>query len=240
MYKGSRILAIIPARSGSKGLKDKNIKIMNGKPLMSYSIDLAKRIGIIDKVFVSTENEEYAEIAIKYGADASFLRSEALASDSSNTWDTVKEVVKVFGNKKEHFDIIMLLQPTSPLRMEEDIYNALEVMYEKDAELVITVCEPDHSPLLTNSLRPDGSMELFFKDERTLLPRQEMPKSYRINGAIYLIKTDFLLLSEEIYKGKCYASIMPKERSADIDDEIDFLFAEMILSKERRKKDELL
>ena len=240
MYKGSRILAIIPARSGSKGLANKNIRRMCGKPLIAHSIALTKGMDIIDKVFVSTDSEEYAEIAKEYGADISFLRSKELASDTANTWDVVKEVVEIFENNNEYFDIIILLQPTSPLRIEEDIYNALDTFFGKGADVVITVCEPEHSPLLANELKPDGSMDKFFMDERTSLPRQEMPKTHRINGAIYIIKKDYLLSSENIYKGKCYASIMPKERSIDIDDEMDFLIAEMILSRKWRNENEVL
>ena len=109
-------IAIIPARSGSKGLKDKNIKLLNGKPLIVYSIDAAIKSNAFDIVFVSTDSEIYAEIAMKAGADAHFLRSEINSSDKASSWDTVREVIQRFEEEGKYFDEIMLLQPTSPLR----------------------------------------------------------------------------------------------------------------------------
>lgn len=222
-------IAIIPARSGSKGLKDKNIKELNGIPLIAYSIKCAIESGMFDCVFVSTDSEEYAEIAKKYGADAHFLRSEKNSSDAAGSWDVVKEVLEQFENEGKVFDNIMLLQPTSPLRTTEDIKNSFEMMREKNAKAVVSVTEMEHSPLWCTTLTEDLSMRHFFNDDIINRPRQELPIYYRVNGAIYLIMKGELE-SNRMFREKCYAYIMPVEKSVDIDTELDFKMVEFILS----------
>ena len=230
MNKTLSRLAIIPARSGSKGLKDKNIKLLNGKPLMAYSIDAALQSKVFDVVFVSTDSEQYAEIAEEYGADAHFLRSECNSSDRAGSWDVVREVIRKFESEGKRFDEIMLLQPTSPLRNGEDIINAVNEMNDKNALVIESLTEMDHSPLWSNTLPDDLSMDSFF-NEYSSKPRQELPTYYRENGAIYLLKREVLdKKDEEMFLNRCYAYIMPKERSVDIDTEFDFRIAETIMS----------
>ena len=224
-------IAIIPARSGSKGLKDKNIKLLKGKPLIEYAIDAAKKSEKFDTVFVSTDSIEYARIAEEAGADAHFLRSEKNSSDKASSWDTVREVIQRFKEEGKTFDEIMLLQPTSPLRTCEDINNAIAIMKERDAKAVESLTEMDHSPLWSNTLPSDGNMEHFF-NEYSNIPRQMLPTYYRENGAIYLLKTELLKKSDsEMFANRCYAYIMPRERSIDIDVELDFKLAELMIEK---------
>lgn len=224
-------IAIIPARSGSKGLKDKNIKLLNGKPLMAYSIEAAIKSNQFDKIFVSTDSKEYAEIGKAYGADVSFLRSEAMSSDTAGTWDTVREVLSEFDKRGEHYDIVMLLQPTSPLRSHEDIINAFAIMCEKNADAIESVTEMDHSPLWCNTLPEDGNMKGFEKAEVVNVPRQQLPVYYRLNGAIYLLKREELD-KEIMFNDNCFAYIMDKRKSIDIDDSLDFCLAEILMEKE--------
>lgn len=221
-------IAIIPARCGSKGLKDKNIKLLNGKPLVAYSIECALQSNKFDKVFVSTDSPEYANIAVEYGADASFLRSEKNATDSADSWAVIREVINKFKALGNFYDEIMLLQATSPLRQPQDIVNALNLFYEKEANAVVSLTECDHSPIWCNTLPADKNMDHFDKEEYKNLPRQELPTFYRYNGAIYLIKSEELE-KENIFSEKCYAYIMPPERSIDIDSALDFLVAETIM-----------
>lgn len=221
-------IAIIPARSGSKGLKNKNIKELNGKPLMAYTILCAIKSGAFDKVFVTTDSEKYAKIAEQYGADASFLRSEKNSSDSAGSWEVVKEVIHKFKERNECYDEIMLLQPTSPLREPQDIINAINLLYEKGGSSVVSLTMCDHSPLWCNVLPEDGNMDNFDRKEYSNLPRQELPSFYRYNGAIYLIKSEELM-KENMFKTGCYAYVMPGERSIDIDSELDLLIAETIM-----------
>ncbi len=226
-------IAIIPARSGSKGLKDKNILPLCGKPLMAYTIECAIDSGAFEKVFVSTDSEQYAQIAQHYGADVSFLRSEANSSDIADSWEVVREVIMRFEEKKKYYDEIMLLQVTSPLRIKEDILGAIQVMSDKNANAVISLTETDHSPLWCNILPEDGSMDDFENKRYAGMPRQQLPVFYRYNGAIYLLKRSELC-RENMFLSGCYAYIMPRERSIDIDTEFDFKIAELYM-KEKRK-----
>lgn len=220
-------IAVIPARSGSKGLKDKNIKELKGTPLLAYSIEAAQKSEKYDIIHVSTDSEKYAEIARKYGADVPFLRSEELASDTSSTWDTMRFVLKKYEQMGKKFDTITVLQPTSPLRTAEDINGAFRLFEEKQANMVSSVCEMEHSPLWSNTLPEDLSMENFEDERVAFLPRQSLPVYYRENGAIYLMKTEHLFSGKNIYKDKCYAYIMDVGHSIDIDGKLDFLIAEV-------------
>lgn len=229
MSNNIKRMAIIPARSGSKGIIDKNIKPLNGKPLMVYSIDAAKSSESFDTIFVSTDSEVYSEIAKKAGADSHFLRSKANSSDNSSSWDAVREVVKRFEEEGRTFDEIMLLQPTSPLRTHIDIQNAINIMKEKNALAVESLTEMDHSPLWSNTLPPDGSMENFF-NEYNCKTRQALPTYYRENGAIYLLKRELLDKPDsDLFSTRCFAYIMPRERSIDIDVNLDFKLAELLI-----------
>jgi CMP-N-acetylneuraminic acid synthetase len=228
MYNNKRFLAIIPARSGSKGLKDKNIKVMNGKPMLSYSIEAAAVSGIFDNIVVSTDSEEYADIARQYGASIPFLRPEFLAADTTTTNDVLEYTLNRLKEMKQEYDYFVLLQPTSPLRKAEDIVESAKLLFSKEAYTIVSVCEVDHSPLYMNVLNESLSMEDFLsKDIKTR--RQDLQQYYRLNGAIYISEVNYFLKCKNFYGDKCYAYIMDKKRSIDIDDEIDFLIADTIM-----------
>lgn len=222
-------IAVIPARSGSKGLKDKNIKKLGGKILLAYAIEAAQKSKLFDRIHVSTDSERYAELGKKYGADVPFLRNKKTSSDTATTWEAMKFVLEEYGKRGEHFGTITVLQPTSPLRTAGDIVGAFHFFEERQANMVSSVCEMEHSPLWSNTLPDDLSMENFEDEELSYLPRQSLPVYYRENGAIYILRTTHLLSGSNLYKNKCYAYIMPKERSIDIDDEIDFLIAQNVM-----------
>lgn len=221
-------IAIIPARSGSKGLEDKNIRIFNGKPLLAYSVEVAIMSGLFNEVFVSTDSEKYAEIGREYGAHVPFLRSSELSSDTASSWDAVKEALNCYGKIGATFHTIALLQPTSPLRTAQDITNAFALMQEKQANAVVSVCEVDHSPLWCNILPENGSMDRFLSKDLVTKGRQNLDTYYRINGAIYLVNVPYLLSSQTIYDHGCFAYKMDKRRSIDIDDLVDFQIAEYL------------
>ena len=224
-------IAVIPARSGSKGLKDKNIKLLNNKPLLAYSVEAALKSNIFDEVMVSTDSTEYAEIAAKYGASVPFLRDPKTSSDTSSSWDTVRETLNKYKTLNKYFYNIMLLQPTSPLRNSEDIINAYNLMKLKKSQAVISVTACDYSPLLCNQLNDDLCMNGFINSDN-IHRRQDLKQFFRINGAIYLINTDRLFeQNDNFYDKNCFAYIMDKERSIDIDDSTDFLIAEFFLDK---------
>lgn len=155
-------IAIIPARSGSKGLKDKNIRELAGKPLISYTIEAAIESRLFEEIMVSTDSCQYAEIAKEYGAVVPFLRSQENASDSASSWTTVKEVLDNYSKRGRMFDTFCLLQPTSPLRDSEDIRKAYEIYEEKEAFSVVSVCEAEHSPLLCGHLVGRGGVKIVY------------------------------------------------------------------------------
>lgn len=221
-------IAVIPARSGSKGLKDKNIKELRGKPLMAYTIEAALSSGVFDCVHVSTDSEEYATIARECGADVPFLRMRELAGDTTSSWDALRYVINRYEELGKVFDYVTLLQPTSPMRDAEDIKNAYKLLEEKDADAVISVCELEHSIQICNTLGENGSMYQFI-DSNKVGARQLGEKFYRLNGAIYIQKTSMLMSGENLYNENSYAYVMDKIHSIDIDDAFDFRMAQMVL-----------
>lgn len=221
-------IAIIPARSGSKGVKDKNIRCLNGKPLMAYTIEAAIECEEFDEVMVSTDSDIYAEIAVNYGAKVPFLRSKENSKDSASSWDTVNEVLDKYGERGDHFDTFCLLQPTSPLRTSEDIREAYKIYRDKADFAVVSVCEAEHSPLWCGHLPPDNSMDGFIKRESTV-QRQSGEKFYRLNGAIYIVDIGRFITDKYLYGKGSYAYVMPQSRSIDIDTEIDFRLAEIMM-----------
>ena len=226
-----KILAIIPARSGSKGLKDKNIKALCGLPLCVYTIKAAIESGVFDEIHFSTDSAEYADIARQYGAAVPFLRDKSLAEDTTSSWDVVKAVIKDYEAENRFFDSVMLLQPTVPFRSADDIRNAVALFNEKSANAVVSVTEPEHSPLWCAPLGEDGHMRVFNERFQLLTARQKLEKYYSLNGAIYLADIKYLMSSQDIYEEKCYSYFMPRERSYDIDDQADFDWCEYWLSQ---------
>lgn len=226
--KSMNNLAIIPARSGSKGLKNKNIKILDGKPLLAYTIKAAIDSGIFDEVMVSTDSEEYARIAIQYGAEVPFLRSYENSKDTASSWDVVIEVLDSYRSQGVKFNRVCLLQPTSPLRDKKDIQNAYAEFDELGAKAVVGVCEVEHSPALFNILPKNKDMNGFIS-MKSNKRRQEIEKFWRINGAIYFTDVDFLYENTFLYRNGCYGYMMEQSHSIDIDTELDFLIAESIM-----------
>lgn len=221
-------LAIIPARSGSKGVKDKNIRMICGQPLIAYSIQAAKESHVFETIHVSTDSEKYAQIAREYGADVPFLRTSEYATDVASTWDAVRYVQEQYAQLGKRYDMITVLQPTSPLREAKDICEAYKMFCEKEAKSVISVCETEYSPTLCKQIKDDLSLNNFI-DINLAKRRQEMPKYYRLNGSIYMLKTEVLKNMNELYGTKSYAYIMEREKSIDIDDELDIKIAEILL-----------
>lgn len=225
---GMKNIAIIPARSGSKGVKDKNIRDLNGKPLIAYTIEAAINSDEFEEVMVSTDSEKYAEIARKLGANVPFLRSGLNASDTASSWDMVEEVLAKYRELGRTFDTFCLLQPTSPLRTAEDIKGAYSLYREKADFAVVSVCEAEHSPLWCGHL-PETQEFIDFIDQESMKQRQTGGKFYRLNGAIYIVSTTRFCKDRYLYQSGSYAYIMEQNRSFDIDTELDFLMTEFVL-----------
>ena len=224
-------IAIIPARSGSKGVRDKNIRDLAGKPLMAHTIEAAIQSGQFDEVMVSTDSERYAQIAREYGAKVPFLRSEATATDTASSWDMVEEVLTRYEEIGKFFDTFCLLQPTSPLRNAEDISAAYNIYRQKASFAVVSVCEAEHSPLWCGHLSENQEFTSFI-DAESMKQRQAGGKFYRLNGAIYIVDIKKFREDRFLYQCGSFAYIMSQDRSVDIDTDIDFLISEVIIGKE--------
>lgn len=223
-------MGLIPARGGSKGLQGKNILPLSGKPLIAWTIEQSLTSKYLDRVVVSTDAEEIAAVARSYGAEVPFVRPPELSTDQAKAIDVILHAIEYFSVRGESYDLVMLLQPTSPLRAVQDIDNAVELLFSKEAQSVVSVCEAEHHPYGMNMLPPDGSLEDFLKSEANNSNRQELPVFFRINGAIYLAYIAYLQAQKSFVGKDTFAYIMPRERSVDIDSIFDFKFAEFLLA----------
>jgi CMP-N,N'-diacetyllegionaminic acid synthase len=226
LYKNKTFLAIIPARGGSKRLPRKNVLDLNGKPLIAYSIEAGLDSSYIDKVVVTSDDNEILTISKKYDA-VTINRPDELASDTATTFDAIKHTV----DNCEKYDYIVLLQPTSPLRNEKHIDEAIELLESKKSDAVVSVCKMDHSPLWSNTLNGCLSMKGFLKNEVLDIRSQDLDKYYRLNGAIYICKTEKLLEEKKFFlKENIFAYVMDRESSIDIDESIDLDMCRLIMN----------
>lgn len=221
-------IAIIPARSGSKGLADKNIRDLCGKPLLAYSIDAALKSHQFDTVMVSTDSEKYADIAVEYGAEVPFLRKPYTSCDTASSWDAVIEVLDEYKKLGKTFDSFCLLQPTSPLRTFKDINMAYEIYRRNNALFIVSITELEHPLSWCGTIGKNNSL-VEFNVRKNDVPRQMIDTYYRPNGAIYIASIPEFRRDQFLYREGSYAYIMPKERSVDIDTEFDFRFAEFVM-----------
>ena len=236
MYKSKKILAIITARGGSKGIPGKNIKSFLGKPLLSWTIREAKKSRYLDKVIVSTDSPAIAAVASKFGADVPFLRPHALARDCATQMDVVIHALTFFKERYIDFDVVVVLQPTSPLREYIDIDRAIEMLFKKNAEAVISVCEAFTTPCWMNVLPTSGCMNNFLGTGFKSKPRQRLSRYFQLNGAVYAGFIKHIVKHKSFHGKRTFAYIMPKERSIDIDDMFDFQCAQALLEKRLKKK----
>ena len=223
------MIAIIPARGGSKGLPGKNIKNLLGKPMIAYTIEEALKSKYITEVIISTDCKEIEEVAVKYGAKSPFLRPEDLASDSAKAIDNYIYTIDRL-NKEFDYDVkdFVVLQPTSPLRSVEDIDGAIELFKEKNADSIVSYTEEHHPIEWHKHLTEEGKFENIFNER--LLNRQEYRPSYFPNGAIYVFNYE-LIKNGLYYSNNSYAYIMPRHKSVDVDTLKDFQYAEFLIEQ---------
>lgn len=230
MYKDKKILAIIPARGGSKGIPYKNIMNINGKPLIAYSIEAAKQSKYIDYILVSTDDYKIKEVSLQYGASVPFLRPEEISNDTAKSIDVVIHGINYLEESGEEFDYVVLLQPTSPLRTSQDIDEAIEIIIKNEKESLVSVCEVAENPVLMRIIK-DNSLQEIINFHGDNLRRQDLPTVYIFNGALYINKVSILLKDKAFVNGKTLPYIMEKEKSIDIDNKIDAKLAELILKE---------
>lgn len=229
MIGDRRVLAIVPARGGSKGLPRKNLRPLRGRPLVAWSIAAASGSRYVDRIVVSTEDDEIAEVARAEGADVPFPRPPELATDTAHAVEVVDHVVRTLASSGDPYDYLLFLEPTSPLRTSADVDAALELLLRNDGDYCVSVMETHE--------RPEW---MFFINEKRQLnpaigrfdarPRQLLPPVYRLNGAVYAARVSAFLRDQSLTNESSYAHVMPLERSVDIDGLDDLLRAEAILA----------
>ena len=229
MINNLKVLALIPARGGSKGIKDKNIYDINGKPLIAYSIIAAQNSKYVDDIVITTDSEKIKEVAESFDANVPFLRPAELATDNSKTIDAVVHATNTLKELGRDYDILLLLQPTCPLRTTEDIDNSLELFVSKGCVALVSVNKVKEHPILMRKINEDGMMDNLLNLPSTIR-RQDMPPIYKVNGSIYinLIKE---LSNNTSLNDNPLAYITDDEHSVDIDDLDDIERVKNILRK---------
>jgi CMP-N,N'-diacetyllegionaminic acid synthase len=230
MLNGKKVIAVVPARGGSKSVPGKNIRPLGGKPLLSWSIDVAKLVPEIDRVIVSTDDAEIAAVGRSSGAEI-YARPSHLATDEALVIDALKDLLETLHSEGEEPEWVVLLEATCPLRTPADVSACLKLLVEGGYDSVATFKEAELNPHRAWRL-VDGVPEVFISGAVPWLPRQKLPKAYQLNGAVYVFRVR--LLAEEaksLLVGRLGAVLMPRDRSLDIDDSVDFMIVEALLGK---------
>lgn len=225
-----KILGIIPARGGSKGIKRKNIKVLGNKPLICYAIDAANDSNLLDKTILSSDDDEIIDVAKKYGLEVSFKRPNHLATDESPTIDTIIHVLKHFESKNIHFDAICLLQVTNPFRTGKFIDEAIQKFINSDADSLISVLEVPHeyNPHWTFKDDENGHLKISTGESTIISRRQNLPMTFHRDGSIYITKTDVILNQKSLFGTKISYIISDKKTHVNIDTIEDWKKAENI------------
>ena len=227
-------MGLITARGGSKSIPRKNIKLLAGKPLIAWTIEAARKSKELNRIVVSTDDEEIAEVAREWGAEVPFIRPSELARDDSSSISVVLHAIHWMEENEGYCpDYVMLLQPTSPFRTVEDIQQSVELATKHREVAVVSVCEAVHHPYECKRVLGDETLADFISTDIVYLRRQDMPPAHALNGAIYLCQRMSLLKDQTFYPEGAIAYIMPSDRSLDIDTMWDWHLAELILKDQK-------
>ncbi|WP_278182886.1 cytidylyltransferase domain-containing protein [Vibrio misgurnus] len=211
-----KFVALITARGGSKGLPRKNVLTLYDKPLISWTIDAALNCSQIERVFVTTDDKEIADISKKWGAEV-IQRPAVLASDTASSIDVISHAISWLESHNIPCQRMVLLQPTSPLRTSQHLQEAFNVFYEHNANLVISVFEPSHTPIKSYIECENGNIKGLYSDEAPYARRQDLPKAFQPNGAIYAFLVNEFKINNHFPRSKVFPYVMSKENSIDID-----------------------
>lgn len=226
MIDHTKILGLIPARGGSKGVPRKNIRVLGRKPLIAWTIEAAMQSQLLDRIILSSEDEEIIEVARSCGCEVPFVRPAELAADNSTALATALHALQSLA---EEYEYLVLLQPTSPLRTAEDIDGCIRMCHSRNAPSCTAVCQPRQSPYWMFSRNQEGYLVPLLRDAENISRRQDLPPAYVVNGAVYVAKTSWLRKTMSFVTEETLAYEMPEERSIDIDTELDFKLAEIIV-----------
>jgi len=232
MDSKDNILCIIPARGGSKGIPLKNIKKMGGKPLICHSIDVARGIVNDEDICVSTDDPRIIQVVENYGLKVPFIRPEALATDAASSFDVLKHALEYYAGQGKYYDIILLLQPTSPLRKIIHVKEAIS-LYNDDIDMVVSVKRSHSASVLCNE-DENGYLNLTLNHAANR--RQDMPLYYEYNGAVYIINIKSFQSAKDLSFSKCKKYVMDEIFSVDIDDIVDFEYAEFLMNMNYEEK----
>lgn len=230
MYKKKNILGIITARGGSKGLRRKNICVVGGKPIIAWTIEAAKHSKYLDRIVLSSEDSEIISIARKWRCEVPFVRPKELSEDKT---PGIFPVIHAINTLPDKYDFIVLLQPTSPLRTAQDIDACIKKCISGNHHSCVSVVEPEKSPFWMFSRNNKGFLVPLIKTDKMPARRQELPKVYALNGAVYVADCEWLLKRKSFVMEKTSAYEMPVDRSLDIDSRFDLLKMEAYLKYQR-------
>lgn len=227
MIENKKVLAVVPARGGSKGIPNKNIAPLHGKPLINWTIEAAQASQYIDRLILSSDDARICRVAESAGCEVPFVRRKELATDDAKSIDVVLDSLE----KVPGFDLIVLLQPTSPLRSTSDIDGCLELLVDRSAHSAVTVAPAQEHPYLIYSMDAGGRLDPFIgAAQQASLRRQDLPGAYSLNGAVYVAEIEWLRKTRSFISGQPAGYVMPKLRSVDIDDQEDLELAAEYLS----------
>ena len=231
MIKGKSVVALIPARGGSKGVPGKNIRPAGGKPLIAWSIEASRASRYVDRTILSSDDPAIAAVARQFGCEVPFMRPAELATDKADSMGVVRHALAALSDR---YDYLVLLQPTSPLRVASDIDAALELYIDSGATTCISVCETDKHPYWMVKMNADRSVEQLYPPEQIPTRRQDAPPVFALNGAIYVAPADYLAGGGDFITAGTIGYVMPKDRSFDIDTELDLRLADFLLAEGHR------
>ena len=228
------VVGFIFARGGSKGVPGKNIRLLAGKPLIAYAIETAFQSQFIDRVVVSTDDEKIAQVAQDFGAEVPFVRPKELAQDNSLEWLAWQHAIRTLKelDKGRELDVFVSIPPTAPLRLVEDVDNSIKTFLESDADIVITVKRAIRHPSFNMiTLDEQNCAKLVLPLDKQIIRRQDAPPVYDMTTVAYVASPKFIMESKAVFEGRVKAVLIPEERALDIDTELDFKFAEFLMTK---------
>jgi len=228
MIAASTVLALVPARGGSKGVPRKNIRLIGGKPMIAWTIEAARGSRYIDRLILSSDDQAIIDVAVRCGCEVPFVRPAELASDQADSMAVVRHAIDAL---PEQFEYLVLLQPTSPMRRAEDIDGAIERCVQQGAPACVSVCEADKSPFWMLRLDEQGVVRPLFPANQVPHRRQDAPVVFALNGAVYVARTDHLRIGGAFLAPGAVGYPMPKERSLAVDTELDLALVDFLLNR---------
>ena len=229
MIQEKKVLAIIPARGGSRGVPRKNIRPLAGKPLLAWTIEEAKKSKYIDRLILSSEDQEIIEVARSLGCEIPFIRPQVLAQDDTPGIEPVLHALTILPG----YHLVVMLQPTSPLRLVSDIDGCIEQCVQQNAPACVSVTEAEQNPYWMYRMTPDNRLQPLLEIKNNIIRRQNLPSVWMLNGAVYAAKSDWLKEKKTFLTDETIGCRMPAERSVDVDTELDFQKARVLLEQQK-------